>query len=142
MSETYFYSASTNCFYPQSMRAAYESQGGWPADCAEVSGAVATEFMGAAPEGKYRAPGTGGAPAWMDLPEPTRDQLAAAAASRRQALLTAATAAIAPLQDAVDLDMAQEAEKVQLTAWKKYRVLVNRISPADAPDINWPDTPV
>lgn len=52
-----------------------------------------------------------------------------------------ATDAIAPLQDAVDLGIATEAEAALLLAWKKYRVLLNRINPEDAPDINWPEVP-
>ncbi|MDX7213181.1 tail fiber assembly protein, partial [Citrobacter freundii] len=46
-----------------------------------------------------------------------------------------------PLQDAVDLDIATEAEAALLLAWKKYRVLLNRINPNDTPDINWPEQP-
>lgn len=45
------------------------------------------------------------------------------------------------LQDAVDLDMATDDEKSQLTAWKKYRVLLSRVNPEDAPDIEWPVKP-
>lgn len=45
------------------------------------------------------------------------------------------------LQDAVDLNMATDDEKSQLTAWKKYRVLLSRVNPEDAPDITWPPKP-
>ncbi|KKB22881.1 tail fiber assembly protein, partial [Escherichia coli] len=34
---------------------------------------------------------------------------------------------IAPLQDAVDLDIATEEEASLLAAWKTYRVLLNRV---------------
>ncbi|HAH6919014.1 TPA: tail fiber assembly protein, partial [Escherichia coli] len=43
------------------------------------------------------------------------------------------------LQDAVDLDMATEEEKLSLTKWKKYRVLLNRVQPENAPNIEWPE---
>ncbi len=56
---------------------------------------------------------------------------------KKASLIQKASAAIAPLQDAVDLDMATEAEKAQLIAWKKYRVLLNRIDVSTAPDIEW-----
>lgn len=46
-----------------------------------------------------------------------------------------------PLQDAVDLNIATEAERQQLTAWKKYRVLLNRVDTSKAPDIEWPKAP-
>lgn len=59
----------------------------------------------------------------------------------RAGLMQKATDIIAPLQDAIDLDMATDAEKAQLLAWKKYRVLLNRVDTSKAPDINWPVPP-
>lgn len=52
----------------------------------------------------------------------------------------AADSAIAPLQDAVDLDDATEAEVAALKAWKKYRVALNRLpeQPGYPTDIDWP----
>ncbi|HHI0038141.1 tail fiber assembly protein, partial [Escherichia coli] len=32
--------------------------------------------------------------------------------------------------------------KALLAAWKKYRVLLNRVDTSTAPDIEWPATPV
>ncbi|WP_440866548.1 tail fiber assembly protein [Symbiopectobacterium purcellii] len=55
--------------------------------------------------------------------------------------LTVANTRIQPLQDAVDLDMATETERAQLVAWKKYRVLLNRLDISKAADINWPEPP-
>ena len=57
-------------------------------------------------------------------------------------MLMIATSAIAPLQDAVDLDMATEDESEALIAWKKYRVMLNRINPEDAQNIIWPESPL
>lgn len=56
-------------------------------------------------------------------------------------LLSYATVKIAPLQDAVDTNMAKDDEKSLLTAWKTYRVLLSRIDTAKAPDIEWPVSP-
>lgn len=55
----------------------------------------------------------------------------------------AADAAIAPLQDAVDLDDATEAEAELLKDWKRYRIALNRLAeqvgyPAE---IDWPAPP-
>ncbi|ECL4591378.1 tail fiber assembly protein [Salmonella enterica] len=69
------------------------------------------------------------------------DEAAEAAARLREAeetkkrLLQLATDKIAPLQDAVDLDIATEDEKAQLDEWKQYRVLVNRV---DTTNPDWP----
>ncbi len=62
-----------------------------------------------------------------------KDEVAETAARLREAegtksrLLQTAAEKIAPLQDAVDLEIATDDEKVQLDEWKKYRVLVNRV---------------
>lgn len=59
----------------------------------------------------------------------------------KQQKLYDATIEIAPLQDAIDLDMATEEEKKRLIAWKKYRVLVNRTDTSTADNIVWPEKP-
>nr|ELR5039333.1 tail fiber assembly protein [Providencia stuartii]ELR5082438.1 tail fiber assembly protein [Providencia stuartii] len=74
-------------------------------------------------------------------PPISKEQLIAEAEQQKQSLLAEANNAIAPLQDAVDLDMATDEEKAQLTAWKKYRVLLNRVDTSTAPDIDWPEKP-
>ncbi|EDS7008043.1 tail fiber assembly protein [Salmonella enterica subsp. diarizonae] len=71
-----------------------------------------------------------------------KDEAAEKAAQLRQAeetksrLLQMASEKIAPLQDAVDLDIATDDEKAQLDEWKKYRVLVNRV---DISKTDWPE---
>ena len=54
-----------------------------------------------------------------------------------------ADSAIAPLQDAVDLDMATDSESALLKDWKRYRVALNRLpEQAGYPnEINWPAPP-
>ncbi|MBG6242380.1 MAG: tail fiber assembly protein [Candidatus Symbiopectobacterium sp. Dall1.0] len=64
-----------------------------------------------------------------------------AAKQKLASRMTVANARIQPLQDAVDLDMATEAERAKLVAWKTYRVLLNRIYISTAPDIEWPEAP-
>ncbi|EFG6909164.1 tail fiber assembly protein, partial [Escherichia coli] len=48
---------------------------------------------------------------------------------------------IAPLQDAADLEIATEEEISLLEAWKKYRVLLNRVDTSTSQDIEWPALP-
>ncbi|WP_409488743.1 tail fiber assembly protein [Pseudomonas promysalinigenes] len=65
-------------------------------------------------------------------------------AYRTQALASQfATARINTLQDAVDLDMATEAEAAALTAWKVYRVELSRmdITTTAPADDDWPASP-
>ncbi|MDU9394302.1 tail fiber assembly protein [Pseudomonas sp. zfem002] len=81
-----------------------------------------------------------------EIPEPVpptpEDELleVQAETSRRRA---AADAAIVPLQDAVDLDEATEAELALLKEWKRYRVLLNRLQdqPGYPTEIDWPAPP-
>ncbi|MDF9428221.1 tail fiber assembly protein [Cupriavidus gilardii] len=73
-------------------------------------------------------------------PGPTPEEILATNTMTRDALLREAGIRIAPLQDAVDLGMATEAEQSQLLAWKQYRVTLNRLDLAEAMVI-WPATP-
>ena len=60
------------------------------------------------------------------------------ATQQKESLLAMAASKIAPLQDAVDLDIATEAEAALLLAWKKCRVLINRV---DTSKPEWPPLP-
>ena len=59
----------------------------------------------------------------------------------KNSLMQVASEHIAPLQDAVDLEIATEEETSLLEAWKKYRVLLNRVDTSTAPDIEWAEEP-
>ncbi|CAH6661000.1 tail fiber assembly protein [Pseudocitrobacter vendiensis] len=63
------------------------------------------------------------------------------AAQRKTALMSVATAVIAPLQDADDMDIATDEEREALLLWKKYRVLLSRVDVSKAPNIKWPEVP-
>ncbi|WP_326902802.1 tail fiber assembly protein [Kosakonia cowanii] len=56
----------------------------------------------------------------------------------KASLISLATNSIDPLQDAVDLDEATEAEVALLKAWKQYRVAINRINANTPERISWP----
>ncbi|EMD6815656.1 tail fiber assembly protein [Citrobacter koseri] len=69
----------------------------------------------------------------------SKDELIAQAEAKKAELLSLATAAIAPLQDAFDLGVATDEETALLLEWKKYRVQVNRV---DTSKPEWPELPV
>lgn len=73
-------------------------------------------------------------------PVPSPAEILAANTATKDALLAVATKAIAPLQDAVDLDDATTAETALLKKWKQYRVAVSRM---DLTVLNpsWPVAP-
>ncbi|MCP8350422.1 hypothetical protein DN387_19495 [Pseudomonas sp. FBF18] len=101
------------------------------------------------PDAPPNWPATVGAIDWSQMVTAEMKQEAAAAqhlAGVQAAIAAqraAADSAIAPLQDAVDLDDATEAEAAALKAWKKYRVALNRLpeQPGYPTDIDWPALP-
>lgn len=76
-------------------------------------------------------------------PEPTLEELAAAALAQRDYLLGVAAIRIAPLQDAVDLERATPEGVAMLKQWKGYRVDLNEIDQQEGfpQHIEWPRTP-
>jgi len=62
------------------------------------------------------------------------------ATEQQRALIKIATGKIAPLQDAVDLEIATEEEAQRLKEWKRYRVMLSRVD-LGACEIGWPPQP-
>ncbi|WP_262499947.1 tail fiber assembly protein [Photorhabdus heterorhabditis] len=58
---------------------------------------------------------------------------------KKQQLMAEATNQIALLQDAIDLDIATEEEKLALLTWKECRVMLNRIDISQ--EMDWPELP-
>lgn len=75
---------------------------------------------------------------------PTPDEIIAMVKVERDRLLALAAIRIAPLQDAIDEDVATVGEVAILKLWKQYRIALNRIEQqAGYPaDIDWPRSPV
>ncbi|MBD2779089.1 tail fiber assembly protein [Xenorhabdus sp. 38] len=136
----YVYSAKYNAFHPVEMKQRYIDAGTWPDDGIEVSETVYLEFL-TPPLGKRRIAGIDGLPTWEDIPPLTPEQLQRLAELEKHDLMSQATNSIAPLQYAVDLEMATDGERAALTAWKRYCVLLNRVDCSAAPDIDWPKAP-
>ncbi len=67
-------------------------------------------------------------------------QNAESVSAMKQTLMDEASLKISILQDAVDLDMATDAEAAALPLWKKYRVLLSRVDTL-APESPWPKKP-
>lgn len=118
----------------------------WPSDAVLLSEEEADAYWKQTPPAGKALAAIDGRPAWVDIPPPeppTEEELAAAAEAKRDELLRVAAIRIAPLQDAVDLGVATEAEATALTAWKRYRVVLNRLpeQPGYPLEITWPAPP-
>lgn len=114
-----------------------------PDDSVEISEEDYAALLAAQSDGKIITADANGNPVAIDRLPPTVEQLTLIAEKTRDSLLATAAIRIAPLQDAVDLGMATSAEQAALTAWKQYRVVLNRITQqAGFPAaIEWPEMP-
>ncbi|HEE9836892.1 tail fiber assembly protein [Citrobacter freundii] len=101
-------------------------------------GALPDDVVSIAPEGHFmKWDGKN----WVHDADAEKTAQITQATQQKESLMALAASKIAPLQDAVDIGIATEAEAALLLAWKKYRVLLNRINPNDVPDISWPEVP-
>ncbi|MBD2786383.1 tail fiber assembly protein [Xenorhabdus sp. DI] len=138
------YRYADNAFHPYVLKQDYINAGSWPDEGIDVDETVFNEFTGQPPEGKQRVTGSDGLPTWEDIPPsppPTPEQLQEQAEYQKQQWLNAAAEKIDICQDAVDLDIATDAEKSALTEWRRYRVLLNQVDCSTVPDIQWPEQP-
>lgn len=140
---TYYYSAARNGFFSTDLKKEYESSlTGWPDDAIAITDEDYKAIFQGQLKGKVITADSSGKPVLSDPPPQTTEQLVEAAEAERASLMAVATAAIAPLQDAVDIDDATDAEITLLKEWKKYRVALNRLDLSFVPDIDWPQLPV
>lgn len=135
----YLWSPSKNTFIPVALVDDYIAAGWDLPEFVEVDDSVFVEFSGVPPEGKVR--GGESMPEWVDVPPLTQDELIVQAVQQKSQLSAAVNSEISWRQDAVDADIATEDETTELTAWKKYRVLLMRVDTSTAPDITWPEKP-
>ncbi|RDL25966.1 tail fiber assembly protein [Serratia fonticola] len=138
---SYGYSAKTNIFYVIEDKKGYEEFGNWPDDVKPISDELWKKFSVQGPPGKMRGANKNGMPCWVDIPPPTREQQIDAAERKKALQLEKASKEIAPLQDAVDLNVATEQEQKKLIEWKHYRVALSRIDTSEDADIVWPELP-
>ncbi|WP_338885179.1 tail fiber assembly protein [Xenorhabdus sp. TH1] len=135
----YIYSAKNNAFHPIELKQRYIDAGSWPDDGVEISDEDYYRFINAV--NKRWVAGDNGYPKLVDIPPPSPAKLQQQAKQQKLSLRQRADIAIAPLQYAVDLDMATDVELSMLTEWKKYMVLLNRVDCSAAPNIDWPKAP-
>ncbi|WP_445497116.1 tail fiber assembly protein [Photorhabdus sp. SF281] len=140
--KNYVFSASNNAFYPLLLQKNYIKAGSWPNDPVPVTDDIFNEFSGMSPKGKRLSSGADGLPCWEDIPPPTKEELIAIAKAKKSQLIFLANEKITPLSDAVELDIATDEEMLLFKAWKKYRVMLNRVDTSKAQEIDWPIVPL
>ncbi len=137
----YVYSPAAAGFFPVAEKETFEQSGIWPTDGVGVT-AGDHDALFPVPVGKVIGLDNG-APCWMDVPPPTKEELIATADAQKQALINAANqymngqqwpgkAAIGRLTgDAL----------TQYGLWLDYLDAVAAIDTQNAPDISWPEQP-
>lgn len=108
----------------------------WPIDRSVAEVAYSTKFDDVWIDGGWQYRDGKVAPRVYTLAEQVEQ-----AENKKSQLMAEANQKITPLQDAVDLGMATEAEVNSLTTWRTYRVLLSRVDTSTAPDVVWPEMP-
>lgn len=139
----YFYSASTNSFYPAAMKADYERAGSWPVDATEVDDDIYIEFTDIPPDGMERVAGKSGYPVWSEIPPPTSDELMIQAENQRELLKNEANEYIGSRQwpGKAALGRLKGDELNQYNLWLDYLDALEVTDISTAPDIEWPVKP-
>lgn len=135
------FSPSTSGFYIKSNQAAYEAMGTWPDDVTDIDSAIAAEFQAEAPEGKTRGT-TDGMPAWVNIPDLSKEELVAAAEEKKQQLIDAAMQSISVIQLKLQAGRTlNDADKATLNMVLDYIDAVSATDISTAPIITWPTAP-
>jgi hypothetical protein len=137
----YYFSPSTNAFYPSLMFDDYNAAKTLPDDLNPVSNEVFIEFSGLPPEGKIRSPGSDGMPSWQDVPPPTHEEEVATAEQYRQQLLRQIDDVTADWRVELMLGDISDEDKANLTEWMAYKKEVKAVDTSTAPDVTWPEPP-
>ncbi len=134
----FYYSKSTGGFYCAEIHG-----NAIPKDAVPITREEHTALFKAQSQGKSIQSDDNGYPIAVEPPSPTPEEWAEINLGRCSIFMNEAALKIAPLQDAVDLNIATEDEKQRLKAWKLYRIKLNRIEQqAGFPtQIDWPKPP-
>lgn len=136
MENKFYFASSTGGFYQSAVHRVM------PKDALEISEKTYLALLGGQSDGSEIVPDDKGLPVLAGPQGPSAAEMIAAAEAEKLRLLSVAALRIAPLQDAADLKTQIQGEQAALDKWKGYRVQVNRVDTAAAPDIVWPDLPV
>lgn len=136
-----YFSATTKGFYPTDIveKELYEEQGSWPADATEISEADYKKYLSIPPPGMELG-SKSGKPAWVVV-EVDKESAILIATMKKKQLMATAEEALAPLVRAEKFGIITGEEKTKLEALERYTILLNRVNPDDAPDIEWPIEP-
>ncbi|NUL36314.1 tail fiber assembly protein [Kosakonia sacchari] len=140
----YYFSATTNMFYPDLLLNEYKATNSLPDDVKKVSTDDFELYAGTPPAGKMRVPGEGGLPEWGDIPPPTQDELIALATNEKQQRVDAANGFMNSKQwpGKAALGRLKDEDLTQYGEWLDYLDLLDAVDVSLAPQVQWPVPPV
>jgi hypothetical protein len=135
---TFYYSKSKPGFYCLEIH-----EDAMPEDAVPITDEKHRALLSELSKGKMLQSDKRGDPIAVDRPPITPEQWTEIHLRQRRALIIETLVKSTPLQDAVDLERATEAEKQRLKAWKLYRIKLSRIEQQSGfpTKIDWPKAP-
>lgn len=135
---TIYYSPSTKGFYDDKLKNDYQNNDSWPEDLTEISERWYNYLLQKQSEGKTININEYGQTVVTEPEPPTQEELTGQAERQKSKLLAEAESFILPLERAVKLGMATDAEREMLESWERYSVLLSRVDTANP---EWPQKP-
>lgn len=134
-----YFSARTRGFYPTDIVdiQLYKTKGAWPEDAVEVTTEDYKKYLALPPDGMVLGSINGG-PAWVVREGIEKKEAVLLAELKKEQRMRDAENAIAPLVRAEKYGEISDGERLKLESLEKYTILLNRVNPHDAPDIEWP----
>lgn len=143
MTKAYF-SPSLNAFIP----AEWKTDGTypdnkWPSDAIEATEAETSAFWKINPPAGMVLGNDAGRPAWIKLPEPTKEELITEAENKKNILISTAMQSISFIQLKLQVGrVLNQSEENKLNAAIDYIDAINAVETNTAPNINWPELTV
>lgn len=145
MTSNYYYSASTNSFYPVFLKSEYEKAGSLPDDLREVTDETFNEFS-QNKDGFYRA-SENGLPIWVEVPQPTQQEINEQKATENIAYLAAESerteAEIKIYERMRDRNRADEDDLKMLEVLEDYSIDLKKVTKQQGwpLEVEWPIAP-
>lgn len=139
----YFFSASALGFFAQDLKDVYDSAGTWPDDAVSIDNDTWRQFIFTQPLGKQLGADAQGMPVWIDNPEPTEEELIAAASKEKQERIEQGNFYINSRQwpSKLSLQRLSDDEKAAFNTWLDYLDALDAVDISAAPNIHWPEKP-
>lgn len=139
----YVYSATSNAFYPMSLKSSYEATGDWPVDGVVVDEDVFATYTGIPQPGNIRGSDKNGHPVWISTPPLTYEQQIAVAENEKASRIAEANNFMNSKQwpGKVAIGRLKGDELAQYNLWLDYLDELEKIDTSTVSYVTWPEPP-